>query len=417
MNTPSPTVPSRRSFAALRHPGFRAYFVASALAMGADNIEHVISYWIMFRKFHSPMLGGIAVVTHWLPFLLFAVYSGALADRIDPRRLIQIAMGMFMAVSLGWGIIFLYDAAEVWHAVLLLTVHGFAGVLWQPAAQLMIHDIVGNDQLQSAVRLNATGRYLGLLVGPAVGAALMLAAGPALGLMINVVIYLPLLLWLGFTRYGAPEAKAKRAAGYAELLNAWRAVTGNRTIVLMIALAGAASLFIGSGYQAQMPGFAMALGQESADFRYSVLLAADAAGALTAGLALEGRGLLHSRTRTALVLALMWCLALAGFALSTSYALSVALLFAAGFMELAFNSMAQTLVQLNAPAAVRGRIIGLFNMAALGLRMFSGVTIGFFGSVVGIHWSLAASAGGMMIVTAALLAMAMRPVAVREAAD
>ena len=61
------------AFAALRHRGFRAYFLLSALAMMADNVEHVISYWVMFGKFHSPALGGFAVVSHWLPFLLFSV--------------------------------------------------------------------------------------------------------------------------------------------------------------------------------------------------------------------------------------------------------------------------------------------------------------------------------------------------------
>ena len=58
--------------------------------MGADSSEHVISYWIIFEKFHSPALGGYAVISHWLPFLLFSIYSGALADRFDPRRIIQV---------------------------------------------------------------------------------------------------------------------------------------------------------------------------------------------------------------------------------------------------------------------------------------------------------------------------------------
>src|SRR5688572_32729860 len=105
MTTPTAPAPARRSYAALRHPAFRNYFIASALAMAADNIEHVISYWIMFAKFKSPLLGGIAVVTHWLPFLLFAFFAGALADRVDPRRLIKIAMAMFMGVSLAWGLL------------------------------------------------------------------------------------------------------------------------------------------------------------------------------------------------------------------------------------------------------------------------------------------------------------------------
>jgi hypothetical protein len=69
------------SFAALRHAGFRAYFIGTALAMMADSVEHVISYWVMFQKFHSPALAGFAVISHWVPFLLFGVWSGALADR------------------------------------------------------------------------------------------------------------------------------------------------------------------------------------------------------------------------------------------------------------------------------------------------------------------------------------------------
>ena len=66
------------------------------MAMMADSIEHVISYWVLFEKFQSPALGGFAIISHWLPFLLFSVWSGALADRFDPRRMIQIGMVLFM---------------------------------------------------------------------------------------------------------------------------------------------------------------------------------------------------------------------------------------------------------------------------------------------------------------------------------
>ena len=81
--------------------------------MMADNIEHVISYWVVFQKFHSPALAGFAVLSHWLPFLLFSVGSGVLADRFDPRRLIQCGMGLFILASLGWGYFFLTDTIEV----------------------------------------------------------------------------------------------------------------------------------------------------------------------------------------------------------------------------------------------------------------------------------------------------------------
>ena len=397
----------QQSFAALRHRGYRAYFIGSALAMMADSIEHVISYWIIFQKFHSPALGGFAVLSHWLPFLFFSVYSGALADRFDPRRIIQLGMLLFMAASLGWGLLFLTGSLEMWHAAALLVVHGFAGVLWAPAAQLLIHDIVGEKQLHSAIRLIATGRYLGLLLGPAIGGLILLAMGPARGILFNMLIYLPLILWLWKAPYGGRKPAAA-SRGFAELLPMIRAAAHSRVIVSMTLLAGSASLLVGNAYQAQMPEFARDLGHGDADFTYSMLLAADAAGALVAGLMLESRGLLPPHPRTAFLLAMLWCVAIGSFAAATSYPLALALLFTAGFFELSFNAMAQTLVQVHAPSEVRGRVIGLFAMASLGLRAFSGVTVGLGGSLIGIHWSLAASAAALLALTIILFAVTLR---------
>ena len=91
-----------------------------------------------------------------------------------------------------------------------------------------------------------------------------------------------------------------------------------------------------------------------------------------------------------------------GISLWVSLPLSV---LAAGFLELSFNAMAQSLVQINAPPDMRGRVIGLFNMASLGLRAFSGISVGVLGSLIGIHWSLALSALAAMIVAGGLLAV------------
>jgi MFS family permease len=402
------------SFAALRHPGFRSYFLLSALAMMADNIEHVISYWVMFGKFHSPTLGGFAVVSHWLPFLLFSVYSGALADRLDPRRMIQLGMVLFMGVSIAWGVLFITGTLQIWHACILLVIHGSAGVLWGPPSQLLLHDIVGRENLQSAVRLNATARQLGMLAGPGVGGGLLLWLGPNLGIFVNALLYLPFIVWLAFAPYGPKfraagtvvATRAVRTLG--DIGRALHEIAQHRVIMVMTLLAGAAALFIGNAYQAQMPGFAHDLGQGKADFYYSMLLAADAAGALTAGIVLESRNLLQPRARTACMLAMMWCLALGSFAMTSGYTLALVLLFAAGFFELSFNAMAQTLVQLDAPAEMRGRAIGVFNMFAAGMRTFSGVTVGLVGASIGIHWSLAASAAVLFVVIGTLLRVGLR---------
>ena len=171
----------------------------------------------------------------------------------------------------------------------------------------------------------------------------------------------------------------------------------------MILLAGSASFFVGNSYQSQMPGFAFDLGHGDPGWMYSMLLAADAAGALMGGIVLESRGgIFKISPKTALMLALSWCCVLFGFAISRRYEVSLILLFIGGFFELSFNSMAQTIVQLNAPHEIRGRVIGLFNMSSLGMRAGAGVTVGLIGGMVGIHWSLALSASCLMLVSSAI---------------
>jgi len=397
------------SFAALRHPGYRVYFVLAALAMMADNIEHVISYWVIYEHFQSPALGGFAVISHWLPFLLFSVPSGALNDRYDSRRLIQIGMGLFAVVSLCWGLLFVWGDMHIWQACVLLILHGCAGVLWGPATQVLLHDIVGREHLQSAVRLNSTSRQLGMVAGPGVGGGLLMLLGPKLGIFVNAVLYLPLILWLVAAPYGPrfrSSAQAVVPRAIRSLRDVWdtlQEIGRYKIIASMTALAGCASLFVGNAYQAQMPGFATDLGHGHVDFTYSLLLGADALGALTAGFVLESRGLRQAKPKTAVRLAMIWSLALLGFALTAHYPVALLLLFVAGFVELSFNAMSQTLVQLEAPAALRGRAIGVYTMFSGGMRTFSGITVGLVGAQLGIHWSLAGSAALLFIVIGLLM--------------
>ncbi|MEJ0007436.1 MAG: MFS transporter [Steroidobacteraceae bacterium] len=408
MSLPPAARPARASFAAMQNPGYRAHFTTYVLAMMADNIEHVISYWMVFQKFHSAALAGFAVISHWAPFLLFSVAAGALADRFDPRRLIQCGMAMFMGCSLGWGYFFITNSLQMHDAVILLIVHGLAGVLWQTSSQLLLHDIAGGAQLPSAVRLNATARTLGVLVGPAVGSLIMLVLGPTYGIFLNVVFYLPLLLWLWKAPYGprfrAGAAPVQRAVrGLADIIRTIRDIASDRAIVTATSLAGIAAFFVGNAYQAQMPGFAHDLGHGDPGLSYFMLLAADACGAVVAGIVLESLSLLRPNPRTALLLAMAWALAISAFAVVHVYVLALAVLFVAGMFELSFNSMAQTLVQMNAPNAIRGRVLGLFNMASLGMRAFSGISVGLIGGLVGIHTSLAASALAVLLGVSLLL--------------
>ncbi len=375
----------------------------------ADNVEHVISYWVAFQKFKSPTLGGFAVISHWLPFLLFSVGVGALNDRFDSRRLIQIGGALFALVSLGWGYFFVTDTLTIPIAMALLVLHGFAGVFWMTSSQVLLYDIVGIEKLASAVRLNATARYFGVLVGPGVGSLIMATLGPAKGIFFNAALYLPLLIWL----INAPrphranrleQSGARRVRGISDIWRTILAVKKIPTLGVMILLSGAASFFVGNSYQAQMPGFATDLGNIEPGFAYSMLLAADAAGALFAGITLEA-GMRFTRVTptAAMGFALGWAVALGCFALTRNYPAALLCLFAAGFCELSFSSMNQTIVQMKAPDAIRGKVLGLFGMSSAGLRLFSGIFVGLIGSQVGIHISLFGATAVFFVATLGLI--------------
>jgi MFS family permease len=233
----------------------------------------------------------------------------------------------------------------------------------------------------------------------------MMLLGPSLALLANVAIYLPLTIWLlyvPYTGHQRQEAAPRRPVRWRDAFNVVREVRNDRAILTMIILGGSASLFVGNQFQTQMPAFARDLGAGQADFAYSALLMASAAGAVFGGVLLEVKGWLQAKVRSTITCVILWCLLIAAFAMSTNYYLSVVLLFLAGMLNLAFYSSAQAIVQLRAPSHLRGRLIGLFTMSALGLRAVSGVTVGIVGSVISIHRSLALSALVLLGVAATL---------------
>jgi len=409
---PAPGPPPGTKFGALHHRDYRRYFALVLLSATADNIEHVISYWVIFQAFHSPMLAGFAVISHWVPFLLFSVYAGALADRFDCRKLIQISQALFALASLAWALLFLTGTLRVWHAVLILLIHGAAGVIGLPASQLLVYDIVGPERLPSAIRLNATSRYLAILFGPAVGGGLMLALGPGFGLLANIAIYVPFTVYLLFMPYTGHrrDAGGRRASRFS-LSEIGRLVAQARSdprLLTMILLGGTTSFLVGNAFQAQMPEYAHHLGADEAGAWYSVLLAANAVGAIIGAVLLESATLIPLSARAAIGCAVAWGVLMAVFPAAHSYPAAVTVLVLAGIFNVAFTSMAQTIVQLLSPPHLRGSMVGLFNTSMLGLRAGSGLTVGVLGALIGVQWSLTLSSAAVVAVALGLLAMEAR---------
>src|SRR5262249_1918448 len=134
------------------------------------------------------------------------------------------------------------------------------------------------------------------------------------------------------------------------------------------------------------------------------LLAANASGAVLGALLLESTNILRPSPRAAILCAGAWGVTMALFPAATSYTVAIALLVLAGMLNIAFASMAQTIVPVPAPPALRGSIVGLFNPAILGLRAGSGVTVGVLGALINVHWSLALSAAAVVATAGVLLA-------------
>jgi len=296
-----------------------------------------------------------------------------------------------------------------------------------PAEQLMLEDFVGPADLPSAIRLNSTARSLGILLGPVVGSALLLGLGPERGIFCNIAIYLPLTVLMARTKYTGHTRGgiiARQRVGALAAMRVFREVSKDRVIVAMIVLAGLGSFFVGSAIQTAMPAIATSMdgvstGGASGGTAYGVLLFANGLGGVLGGLLLEGTGWLRLSVRAAMWSTAAYGLSSALFAVSHDYLVAALLLVVGGVANLAAMSITQTVVQLLAPREKRGQVIGLYGVAANGLRIGSGFTVGLLGAVFGLRVSLGVSALAMVAGTAVVagyLALGTRRRGARELA-
>ncbi|WP_271190689.1 MULTISPECIES: MFS transporter [Brachybacterium] len=394
-----------RRFGPLRDRHSRPYLMTAGLSMMGDNIEHVITYWVLWEVFASPWLVGFQVISHWLPFLLFSVLFGGLAEKYDCRRIIQIAQGLFAVVSLSWGLLFLTGTLEMWSACVLLVLHGCAGALWGPAEQLMLHDFAEPAELPSAVRLNATFKSLGVLAGPVVGSLLLLLLGPTWGILANIVFYLPmtlLMLRTPFTGHSRSGFVRRERVSILDTPRVLRTVGSDKVLVGMIALAGLIAVCVGASLQVAMPNFAQVLGAgDEGGLGYGALLFANGIGGVVGGFLLEATGILKVDVRGAVIAAVMFGLTSLIVATTTSYPIALIALVIGGVAYLAATAIGQALVQLRAPEDQRGRVVGVYSMIGSGMRTGNGITIGWLGALLGVSGAVAV--GGLARVVGALL--------------
>lgn len=392
-------VPAAR-FPALRAPAFRLYWVTSTIAMLGDNVEHVIGYWLLWELTHSPFWLGYAVFAHWFPFLVFSLHAGAWADRFDNRYLLQANQACLVTCSGALGLLAVTGHLQLWHMIVLLLLHGFAGVIQTPSSQVLVYDLVGKDSLPNALSLAASSRYVAQFLGPMIGTWLLATFGAGGGLLANLAFYVPLTVALLVLNPPRLLQATPGTTGWRGIVDGLRFVCQHRAILGLTLLAAIPGGLLGFGYQALMPALAEELGSGQRGF--GLLLSANGVGAIAGAIVLGYAGRVGGRGQAVCVATLAWAGLLVVFALLPWFWPAVMVLLLVGATSIVANALTQTLVQALSPDDMRGRIMGVYATAVFGPRVLSGLLLGGLATVLSAHAAVGVLAG---IIVAAVLAL------------
>jgi MFS family permease len=381
-------------FAALQVPTFRWYWLTSWISSTGDGMENVIRGLLVLQLVGlsaAPFWLGMMVFAHWIPFTLFALYGGALADRYDNRKVQIVAQLLLMSAAFGVAAATLAGIVTEWWIFGLLLLHGFAGAIGGPAQQTLIHSIVGRERLLSAVSLNSTARQLSQVVGPAIAGFIYLQFGPGWGFFVNGLTFVPLLVFLAFFIRLAPKAKIAPQPVLEALREGIAFVRSRPRIGGLIGVEMLPVIFLGHTFNSLLVLFATDY-LRAGTLGYSFLLVASGIGALGAAIWMAYARQRGDPARIIVAAAVVEVLAILVFALSTSYALSLLLMVAIGAATVLTQSFNNTTLQLSAPDRIRGRVMGAYSFGTQGFRVLNGPLLGVLATVLTPPLAVAGSA-------------------------
>ena len=381
-------------FAALGLPTFRWYWLTSWISSTGDGMENVIRGLLVVQLVGltaAPFWLGMMVFAHWIPFTLFSLYGGALADRYDNRKVQIAAQLLLMTAAFGVAAATLTGIVTEWWIFGLLLLHGFAGAIGGPAQQTLIHSIVGRERLLSAVSLNSTARQLSQVVGPAIAGFIYLQFGPGWGFFVNGLTFVPLLVFLAFFIRLAPKAEIAPQRVLEALREGIAFVRSRPRIGGLIAVEMLPVIFLGHTFNSLLVLFATDY-LRAGTLAYSFLLVASGIGALAAAMWMGYARQRGDPARIIVAAAVVEVLAILVFAVSTSYVLSLLLMVAIGAATVLTQSFNNTALQLSAPDRIRGRVMGAYSFGTQGFRVLNGPLLGVLATVLTPPLAVAGSA-------------------------
>lgn len=377
------TVP--RTFRALRHRDFRLWWFGQMISLVGTWIQFVAQNWLVYRLTGSAAMLGLVNFVGLVPTLPLSLWAGSLADRFDKRRIVVIAQAMLFVQAAILATLTITGVVRVWHVMALAFVFGVARALDVPARQSFVIEMVGKEDLTNAIALNSTIFNIARSAGPAVAGLLIVVVGEGVAFSINAISFLPVIGALLMMRTSSVQRKSRSTAGR-RILAGLRYVGRNKLIWVLMSLVGVSAFFV-MPYSVLMPVFAKEVfGGDAAIYGYLLTFAGIGAlgGALTvASLGPKSpRGLLLSVANGAFAALVL------SFAFVRTFWLGAAILLGVGFCFVVQNSLANTLIQLNVPDRLRGRIMSVYFLVFMGAMRLGSLQAGYVARYVDVKAAL-----------------------------
>jgi MFS family permease len=390
----------RYGLGALAHRNFRLFLFGQTVSLTGTWMQSIAQGWLVLQLTNSPLYVGLVSALGSLGVLLFTLYAGVVADRTDKRRTVVITQALLMLQAFAL-------AALVWtRTVTVESVMGLAAFLGVvnafdiPTRQSFIVEMVGKEDLMSAIALNSSVFNATRVFGPAVAGVLIGSVGIAWCFLLNGVSYLAVIAGLLLMRLPPRVPPAPGGSVWSGLREIGTFIHADRRVSALVALTGLFSVF-GFPFLVLMPVIARDVLHAGAA-GYGALTAAVGVGALLGALSIAVWSGRIPKGRTLVAGGTSFGLALALFASSRSFPLSMALVALAGCAMILNNALTNTLLQTLVPDALRGRVMGFYSFVFVGLAPLGALQAGLLAEHFGAPWAVAT--GGVITALAMMTA-------------
>ncbi|HEX5019138.1 MAG TPA: MFS transporter [Candidatus Binatia bacterium] len=390
-----------RTLSSLRHRNFRLLFFGTSLSHVGDFIQAMAQSWLVWTMTSSPFLLGVVGFCQALPRLLLGAVGGAIVDRLERRRLLLSTQVLAMLQAfIFWALVYL-EEIQLWHVMVLVLFLGTVNTINQTARHSLINSLVPRDDLMNAIALNSSMANLAKIAGPSLGGVLISVIGVAGCLLVNAVSFLAIIITLIVMVFPAGRSSSgDEAPFWEEVREGYRFLRGQRRLFAIILLTYSIAL-VGTPYSRFLPVFATDV-LHAGPSTFGLLLAAPGAGAVMAGLGIASLGRLRRRLHFVAMSVYAFSLFLILFSFCRSLPLSMLFLVLVGASNIAFRSVANSVVQMETPPHLLGRMLSLFFMDK-GMWSFGTLFIGSVAHAIGTPNAIAVSGVGCALAATVLL--------------